>query len=144
MRHALWVAWLRRPLGRALAKTLAAARQARSDPAARQALLEFAAGLPWALSQRREIPTALEQRVRALEQADSREAGSELRVPRGEERRTAAGFRTALFYTRTHNRLLRPRLASIRPDSRDPRFRPHLDQLVAARDQDIAAAHLAA
>jgi hypothetical protein len=42
---------------------------AQRDPAARQALREAFAALPWILRERRPIPRALEQRVRALEHA---------------------------------------------------------------------------
>lgn len=57
---------------------------------------------------------------------------------------TPEGVRTALFCTRTYHRLLRPGFASIRPDSINPKFRPHLDKLEAAVDHEIAAAHLVA
>lgn len=57
---------------------------------------------------------------------------------------TPEGLRTALFCTRSYNRLLRPQFASIQPDSINPKFRPYLDKLEAALDQEILAAHLVA
>jgi GT2 family glycosyltransferase len=70
-RNGLWVAWLRRPLRRALARTLGVARRASADPAMRRALVEFARGLPWALRRRRAVPPRVERLARLLETAGS-------------------------------------------------------------------------
>jgi GT2 family glycosyltransferase len=67
LRNALWAAWLRRPLGSALRKTLWLARTA---PGGRAAVFGFGAalaGLPWVISQRCVIPTEVEDRLRLLE-----------------------------------------------------------------------------
>ena len=70
-RNRLWVAWLRRPLHRALAMTLATARRGCEDPTARAGLAEALRSLPWALARRRVLPTHVERRVRALERPGS-------------------------------------------------------------------------
>lgn len=67
VRNRLWVAWLRRPLDRALALTAAIVRQGRDDPDARGGFAEALRSLPWALAHRRVIPRHVERRVRALE-----------------------------------------------------------------------------
>ncbi len=66
-RNALWIAWLRRPWRRALARTLAAAHDGLRDPMVRQALGEALRGLPWVLRQRRVAPSDVEQGLRLLE-----------------------------------------------------------------------------
>lgn len=55
-RNALWFDWMRRPATVALAATLEAAGRALRDASARQALLESARGLPWAVRRRRPLP----------------------------------------------------------------------------------------
>lgn len=67
LRNSLWVAWLRRPLRRALVRTLAAARLARRDRAARQALLGAVRGLPWVVHRRCAVPSHVERGLRLLE-----------------------------------------------------------------------------
>lgn len=66
-RNRLWIAWLRRPLRRALAETLGSGRRARQDRCARAALLAAARGLPWVLRRRRVIPADLEQQLRLID-----------------------------------------------------------------------------
>jgi N-acetylglucosaminyl-diphospho-decaprenol L-rhamnosyltransferase len=67
VRNRLWVAWLRRPLHRALDITVRIARQGRTDPDARAGLVEALRSLPWALAHRRVVPKHVERRIRALE-----------------------------------------------------------------------------
>ncbi len=71
-RNALWIAWLRRPLRRALGETIAVMRRAVHDRTARGALAQAIRGLPWALANRRRIPPAAELQLRALEHAAPR------------------------------------------------------------------------
>ena len=68
-RNRLWVAWLRRPLGRALALTADAIRRGRRDPDVQTGLGEALRSLPWALARRRVLPKHVERRVRTLELA---------------------------------------------------------------------------
>jgi GT2 family glycosyltransferase len=68
-RNELWTAWLRRRLPAAAATTGAAARAALRDPAARHALAEATAGLPWVLRQRHAVPPAVEQLARRVDPA---------------------------------------------------------------------------
>ena len=72
LRNALWVAWLRRPLRRALAASVELLQRAAGDEAAREAVRAALAGLPWALAARRPLPAWLEQDVRTLELARSK------------------------------------------------------------------------
>jgi GT2 family glycosyltransferase len=72
-RNALWTSWLRRPAGRALRETAALARDAVSDPVARQALRASLRGLPWALSERRRRPSPASA---AAPRGSARQAGS--------------------------------------------------------------------
>jgi len=57
---------------------------------------------------------------------------------------TPEGLRTALFSTRSYNRLLRPGLTALGPDGPDPKLARLCRDLEAAIDQRIARAHLAA
>jgi hypothetical protein len=69
------------------------------------------------------------------------------RVPGTQRYRvTALGLRTALFFTRTYARLLRPGLARILPNapSGDEALRPYFDDLEAALDRWVEQAQLAA
>jgi GT2 family glycosyltransferase len=68
-RNELWTAWLRRRLPAAAATTGAAARAALRDPAARHALAEATAGLPWVLRQRHAVPPAVEELARRVDPA---------------------------------------------------------------------------
>ena len=66
-RNALWIAWLRRPLGRALRMTARAVRRSRRDRVVRAALAEALPGLPWALRHRQVVSAALEQQLRLID-----------------------------------------------------------------------------
>jgi len=69
------------------------------------------------------------------------------RVPGTQRYRvTSLGLRTALFFTRTYARLLRPGLARILPDvpATDDELRPYFDALEAALDHWVEQANLAA
>jgi hypothetical protein len=57
---------------------------------------------------------------------------------------TAQGLRTALFCTRSYNRLLRPGMANLDPTAISSPLRPHLDKLEAALANEFTAAHFAA
>jgi GT2 family glycosyltransferase len=70
VRNAVLSAWMRRPLGPALAITARALVSGWSEPAARQGLLTAFRKLPAALARRQVVDRALEQRVRLLEHAD--------------------------------------------------------------------------
>jgi len=67
VRNALWVAWLRRPLSSALARSIAILRQARYTEAALYGLLDALRGLPWVLRRRRVIPPRVEALCALLE-----------------------------------------------------------------------------
>jgi GT2 family glycosyltransferase len=69
LRNALWFAWLRRPLPRAIAATFRLASRAIYDQAARCALLEAIVGLLWVVKSRRPIPRSVEERLRLLDPA---------------------------------------------------------------------------
>jgi len=66
-RNRLWIAWLRRPLARALRMTARSVQRSRRDPVVRAALGEALAGLPWALRHRRVVSVALEQQLRLID-----------------------------------------------------------------------------
>lgn len=66
-RNALWIAWLRRPYRRALARTAVLAREAARDPVVRGGLLDAPRGLPWALRHRRVVPPRIEAQLRRVE-----------------------------------------------------------------------------
>ncbi len=65
-RNEVLVRWLRRPLSHALAGTWQLAQDARTDPAARAALLAVGVRLPRALSRRRPLPPRVEFALRLL------------------------------------------------------------------------------
>lgn len=67
LRNAMWTAWLRRPLSRALAHTAGLVWRTRRDATARAALREALCGLPWTLRRRRVLPGSIEQALRLLE-----------------------------------------------------------------------------
>lgn len=69
VRNRLWTVLLRCSVPTALAVVARYVRMAPRDPIAREALREAFAALPWIVRERRTIPRALEQRVRALEHA---------------------------------------------------------------------------
>jgi len=65
VRNALWTAWLRRPLGRALARSARLlAGGGREGPAALAAALRQ---LPWIVRERRVVPPELERALQAIE-----------------------------------------------------------------------------
>jgi GT2 family glycosyltransferase len=66
-RNAIWTAWLRRPVPRALAIT--AATVAGPQGAGPRALAAALRGLPWVLAHRRVVPRATEAALRAVERA---------------------------------------------------------------------------
>jgi GT2 family glycosyltransferase len=68
-RNRVLVAWLRRPVRRALRGTAALAARARRDPASRRALGELLVRLPAALAARRPLPPAVASQLRTLEGA---------------------------------------------------------------------------
>jgi GT2 family glycosyltransferase len=67
VRNALWFTWLRRPLASARRRTLWTAYSQPWDGAALRGFITAVAGLPWVLRRRREVPTAVERRLRLLE-----------------------------------------------------------------------------
>lgn len=69
IRNTLWFTWLRRPAATALRRTLYLARTVPRDAASLRAFAEAAAGLPWVLRERRELPPHVEARLRLLEPA---------------------------------------------------------------------------
>ncbi|MER5715634.1 glycosyltransferase [Streptomyces sp. NPDC002132] len=69
IRNTLWFTWLRRPVGRALRRTLHLARTVPRDTASLHAFAEAAAALPWVLRERRVLPAEVESRLRLLEAA---------------------------------------------------------------------------
>lgn len=69
LRNALWFTWLRRPLVPALRRTGYLLRTVPRDAASLRAFTRAAAGLPWVLKQRSEVPPELEARLALLEEA---------------------------------------------------------------------------
>ncbi|MEU0060596.1 glycosyltransferase [Streptomyces sp. NPDC006334] len=69
IRNTLWFTWLRRPVGRALRRTLHLARTVPRDRASLHAFAEAVAALPWVLRERRVLPAEVESRLRLLEAA---------------------------------------------------------------------------
>jgi N-acetylglucosaminyl-diphospho-decaprenol L-rhamnosyltransferase len=67
LRNALWSAWLRRPVGSALRRTVRLLGPAVADPSLRPALVEALRGIPWVLRERRAVPPALESALLALD-----------------------------------------------------------------------------
>lgn len=65
LRNDLWSAWLRRPLGAAVRRTLVLCRERGSLPGVLAALR----GLPWVMRERRAVPPAVERRIRELERS---------------------------------------------------------------------------
>lgn len=66
-RNALWFAWLRRPWRPALRATVAAARRAVTDPAARRGLREAMSGAAWVWRRRRPLPARVEAMLERVE-----------------------------------------------------------------------------
>jgi GT2 family glycosyltransferase len=71
-RNALWTAWLRRPLPRALAITAGTLRDSGVDAPA--TLAAAARGLPWIVRERRVVPPDTETALRAVERAHGADA----------------------------------------------------------------------
>ena len=69
IRNTLWFTWLRRPVGRALRRTLFLARTVPRDRVSALAFLDALRGTPWVLRERRVLPPWAEVRFRALERA---------------------------------------------------------------------------
>jgi GT2 family glycosyltransferase len=69
LRNALWTAWLRRPLPRALARTIGLLAAAEADRG--RGLAAAFRGVPWVLRRRRVVSTELDRALRAVEQAQS-------------------------------------------------------------------------
>jgi GT2 family glycosyltransferase len=67
IRNTLWTAWLRRPVGGALRRTVAVLRAVPPDAASAAAVATALAGLPWVLRERRVIPPHVEGWLRLLE-----------------------------------------------------------------------------
>jgi GT2 family glycosyltransferase len=66
-RNALWLAWLRRPLGSALHQTAYLTQSALRHPRLVPSLLRALVGLPWVVRNRRVVPPAVEAGLRQLE-----------------------------------------------------------------------------
>jgi GT2 family glycosyltransferase len=71
IRNRVLVAWLRRPLPRAIGDTVRLARSAGRDPAARRALAQLTPRLPAALLRRRRLPAPVEADIRLLESSSA-------------------------------------------------------------------------
>ncbi|MGI5994681.1 MAG: glycosyltransferase family 2 protein [Saccharomonospora viridis] len=69
IRNTLWTLWLRRPVRSAARRTLDILGSAPKDAATFGAVLEALRGLPWALSERRVVPAAVERGLRSLEES---------------------------------------------------------------------------
>lgn len=68
IRNTLWFAWLRRPLGSAVRRTLMMARRVPKDVVSARGFLDAARGLPWVLRERRVVPPHVERRLRLLDE----------------------------------------------------------------------------
>ncbi|MFG1927134.1 glycosyltransferase family 2 protein [Cryptosporangium sp. NPDC048952] len=75
IRNTLWFTWLRRPVGRAVRRSVFLATTVPRDRTSLLAFAEAAAGLPWVLRERRPAPDRVERGLRALE-APQRESGA--------------------------------------------------------------------
>lgn len=67
IRNTLWFTWLRRPVSRALRRTLLLAWSVPRDRVSVAAFIEAAAGAPWVLRERRVLPAHVERRLRQME-----------------------------------------------------------------------------
>jgi len=67
IRNTLWTAWLRRPAGGALRRTVAVLSSVPRDGASAAAVAKAIAGLPWVVRERRVIPGHVENWLRLLE-----------------------------------------------------------------------------
>ena len=68
IRNTLWTAWLRRPLGSALRRTVIMLRTIPRDWASVAAIAEALRGLPWVLRERQVVPPEVEHGLRLLEE----------------------------------------------------------------------------
>jgi N-acetylglucosaminyl-diphospho-decaprenol L-rhamnosyltransferase len=68
-RNELWIAWMRRPVRGALARTGVVMRPALRDREGRRGLRDAVRGVPWVLRHRRVIPRHVERQLRLLETA---------------------------------------------------------------------------
>jgi GT2 family glycosyltransferase len=69
IRNTLWFTWLRRPLPRALRRTVQLARSVPRDRVSLAAFAEAAAGLAWVVRERRVVPPHVEHGLRLLERS---------------------------------------------------------------------------
>jgi GT2 family glycosyltransferase len=67
LRNALWVLWLRRRAPTVIAQTIQALARSGSDPTIRRALIAALREAPWALRNRRVVPSRIERELRLLE-----------------------------------------------------------------------------
>src|SRR5690606_29397702 len=67
LRNALWVAWLRRPPGRALRRSVRLVSDAGPHVPTLRALAEAVRGAGWVRRQRRPLPPTVERDLHALE-----------------------------------------------------------------------------
>lgn len=67
VRNALWTAWLRRPLGSALAVSVPVVRQAAATPEGRSGLLTALEGMAWVLRERRVVSPVVAARLALLD-----------------------------------------------------------------------------
>ena len=72
IRNTLWFLWLRRPIGRALRRTVWLARSAPRDRTTAAAFAEALRALPWVLRERRVLPKRVEHGLRLLEDPQRR------------------------------------------------------------------------
>ncbi len=72
IRNTLWFAWLRRPLGSAVRRTLVMARRVPKDRVSAHGFLDAARGLPWVVRERRVVPPHVERRLRLLDEPQMR------------------------------------------------------------------------
>jgi N-acetylglucosaminyl-diphospho-decaprenol L-rhamnosyltransferase len=68
IRNTLWFTWLRRPWPAALRRTLFLARTLPRDQISLAGVMDAVRGLPWVLTHRRVVPTAVELGYRQLEE----------------------------------------------------------------------------
>jgi GT2 family glycosyltransferase len=72
IRNTLWFTWLRRPLPRAVRRTLRLAGSVPRDRVSLAAFLDAARGLPWVVRERRVLPAEVERGLRLLEETQLR------------------------------------------------------------------------
>ncbi len=67
IRNTLWTAWLRRPFGSALRRTVQTLRKAPKDQVTARAVVDAVAGLWWVAAERRVLPAHVEHRIALLD-----------------------------------------------------------------------------